>query len=66
MTDVQKMEIGRYREEIEEDVRKLVDKYLSIADWDIPENDEKRSIDYILFAIRENLEKIENEWRNKS
>ncbi|GEM_PF-478749 len=66
MTDVQKMEIGRYREEIEEDVRKLVDKYLSIADWDIPENDEKRSIDYILYTIRENLEKIENEWRNKS
>jgi hypothetical protein len=66
MSDMQKMEIGRYRREIDEDVRKLVDKYLSIADWDIPENDEKKSIDYILVAVRESLEAIEREWREKS
>ncbi|BAO44365.1 hypothetical protein [Thiolapillus brandeum] len=66
MTDVQKFEIARYRKEIDQDVRKLVDHYLSISDWDIPEVDEKKAIDYILIAIRESLDAIEKEWRDKS
>ena len=66
MTDVQKFEIARYRKEIDEDVRKLVDHYLSISDWDIPEVDEKKSIEYILMAIRESLDTIEKEWQEKS
>ncbi|WP_456448677.1 hypothetical protein [Thiolapillus sp.] len=66
MTDVQKFEIARYRKEIDEDVRKLVDHYLSISDWDIPEVDEKKSIDYILMAVRESLDTIEKEWQEKS
>jgi len=66
MTDVQKFEIARYRKEIDEDVRKLVDHYLSISDWDIPEVDEKKSIEYILMAVRESLDTIEKEWQEKS
>ncbi|WP_456406488.1 hypothetical protein [Thiolapillus sp.] len=66
MADIQKVEIARYRGELTEDVRKLVDKYLSISDWDIPEIDEQKTVSYILQAIREALDDIEREWETRS
>ncbi|WP_419592725.1 hypothetical protein, partial [Thiolapillus sp.] len=66
MTDIQKQEIERYRGELETDVRKLVDKYLSISDWDIPEIDEHKSIEYILQVVRSTLDDVENEWKKRS
>ncbi len=63
MTDIQELEIGRYRDELDEDVKKLVDKYLSIADWDIPENDEKRTVEIILRQIRKSLDDVAREWK---
>ena len=43
MTDIQELEIGRYYDELKDDVHDLVDKYLRIADWDIPDNDEEKN-----------------------
>ncbi|WP_457673667.1 hypothetical protein [Thiolapillus sp.] len=63
MTDIQELEIGRYRDKLDEDVKKLVDKYLSIADWDIPENDEKRTVEIILRQIRKSLDDVAREWK---
>lgn len=64
--DIQKQEIERYREELISDVEKLVDKYLSISEWDIPDIDEKKSIEYILQVARSALDDIENEWKKRS
>jgi len=66
MTDIQKQEIERYHKELESDVRKLVDKYLSISDWDIPEIDEQKSMEYILQAIRNTLDDVESDWKKRS
>jgi hypothetical protein len=62
MTDIQELEIGRYRDELDEDVRKLVDKYLRIADWDIPENNEKKTVEIILWQIRKSLDDTARKW----
>jgi hypothetical protein len=66
MTDMQKVEIERYRSELVEDTRKLVDKYLSISDWDIPEIDETKTVSYILQAIREALDEVEKDWKTRN
>ncbi len=63
MTDIQKMEIDRYRSEMVDNVQKLVDKYLQISDWDIPEIDEKKTMGYILQVFRETLDDIEKDWK---
>jgi len=61
MTDIQELEIGRYFSELKDDVRALVDKYLRIADWDIPDNDEDKTRKLILQAMRKALEEVEKE-----
>ena len=66
MTDIQKVEIERYRSELVEDTRKLVDKYLSISDWDIPEIDETKTVNYILQTIREALDDVEEDWKTRN
>jgi len=63
VTDIQKMEIDRYRSEMVDNVQKLVDKYLQISDWDIPEIDEKKTMGYILQVFRETLDDIEKDWK---
>ncbi|WP_456417446.1 hypothetical protein [Thiolapillus sp.] len=65
MTDLQKMEIERYRGEMVENIRELVDKYLSISNWDIPEIDEQKTMAYILQVFREALDDLEEEWKSK-
>ncbi len=61
MTDIQELELGRYRDELKEDLRNLVDKYLRIADWDIPDNDEEKTVHLIVGAIRRMLDQVEKE-----
>ena len=61
MTDIQELEIGRYRDELKEDLHNLVDKYLRIADWDIPDNDEEKTVRLIVGAIRRMLDQVEQE-----
>ncbi len=52
MTDMQQIEINRYHNEIIDDVKQLVEKYRKAMDWDIPENDDKKS-DLLIFAAIE-------------
>ncbi|HHH38671.1 MAG TPA: hypothetical protein ENK50_03735 [Sedimenticola sp.] len=59
MSDMQQIEINRYRKELEDDVRALVEKYRRAMDWDIPGNDDRKSDRLILAAIRQALEGVE-------
>lgn len=63
MTDIQELEIGRYYGELKDDVRNLVDRYLRIADWDIPDNDEEKTVRLIAAAIRKALDEVEEHWK---
>jgi hypothetical protein len=62
MTDIQELEIGRYYSELKDDVHGLVDKYLRIADWDIPDNDEEKTLKLIISAVRKALDDVEKNW----
>ncbi len=63
MTDIQELEIGRYYDELKDDVHALVDKYLRIADWDIPDNDESRTVELIVRAMNKALEEVAENWK---
>jgi hypothetical protein len=59
MTHVEDIEMEKRRRKLDHDVRQLVDKYLKIVEWDVPESDEPRARKLIIGEIREALTRIE-------
>lgn len=59
MAKIEQMELEAHREQLQADVRKLVDKYLAIAEWDVPDIDEPLAYRLIIGAIRLELEHVE-------
>ena len=63
MSQMHEIELRRYREEMLDDVRALIDKYRAAMEWDIPETDEREAEKAIFKAVREALERVEHELR---
>lgn len=59
MPKIEQIELEAHRAQLETDVKLLVDKYLAIAEWDVPGIDEPLANRLILAAIREALSGIE-------
>ena len=53
------MELEAHRERLDADVRRLVQKYLAIAEWDVPEIDEPLASRLIITAVRQALDRVE-------
>jgi hypothetical protein len=56
---LEQIELERHRGQIVADVRKLVDKYRAIFDWDVPEIDQAAADRLILREIAKALDEIE-------
>ncbi|SDX05800.1 hypothetical protein [Thiocapsa roseopersicina] len=61
MATIEEVEMGRYAQELEDDVRHLVRKYCRIMAWDIPDLDEKAARGLILAALRASVTRVESE-----
>jgi hypothetical protein len=61
MAGIAKVEIDRYREELQDDVQHLVKKYCRIMGWEVPELDETEARRLIFEALREALDRVEND-----
>ena len=59
MEKMERMDLERHRAQLTDDVKGLVDKYLSIIEWDVPEVDEVAADKLILDAVRDALDAIE-------
>jgi hypothetical protein len=59
MANLEQLELDALRAQLETDVRHLVDKYLAIAEWDVPGIDEPLANRLIIAAIRQELDRIE-------
>lgn len=59
MSEIQDVEITELHGKITHDVKKLVEKYRKIFDWDVPDNDEAQADRLILKEIRAVLDSIE-------
>lgn len=60
MPHLEQLELDAHREQLEADVKQLVDKYLAIAEWDVPEINEPLAITLIITAVRQALDRIEH------
>ncbi len=59
--DVQHKELEKMHNEIISDVRGIFEKNLTVFDWDIPENDDKKSASLILELMKKELAAIEED-----
>ena len=59
MKKMEQLELDAHRSEIVEDMRRLVEKYRTIFDWDIPEIDQHAADKLILAAMHTALDDIE-------
>ena len=59
MPKPEQLELEAHREQLVADVTRLVDKYLTIAEWDVPEIDEPLAIRLIITAVRQALDSVE-------
>lgn len=55
----QDKELAQIHDSIVDDVKALVDKYMSIVGWDVPENDEDTAKSKILHIIKDAIDEIE-------
>ncbi|MCF7984247.1 MAG: hypothetical protein K9L70_07575 [Thiohalocapsa sp.] len=59
MADLERVEIERYRAELEHDVQHLVKKYCRIMGWEVPEIDEQQARALIFQALKAALADVE-------
>jgi len=59
VAEIEQVELERQRNQLDADVRKLVEKYRAIFDWDVPDIDQNAADRLILAEIRKALENIE-------
>jgi hypothetical protein len=59
MAQAERLELEAHRAALEADVGQLVDKYLAIAEWDVPAIDEPLAIRLIVAAMRQALDRVE-------
>ena len=55
----QDKELAQIHDSIVDDVKSLVDKYMSIVSLDVPENNEDTAKSKILYIIKDAIEEIE-------
>lgn len=60
MPKIEEIELEAHRAQLEADVVDLVDKYLAIAEWDVPGIDEPLANRLIVAAIRRALDRVEH------
>jgi hypothetical protein len=61
MSEMEQVELTRYRREILEDMRHMLRKYCRIMEWDVPDIDEKAARRLIVQTLREALVEVEKE-----
>jgi hypothetical protein len=60
MAKIEQLELNVQREQLNADVKKMVEKYRSIFEWDVPDIDQALADRLIVAAIRQALDDIEN------
>lgn len=64
MRNIERLELEAHRAQLEADVKHLIDKFLAIAEWDVPGIDEPLANRLIIAAIRLALDKVEHALAN--
>ena len=57
----QEQEIDKMRSEIKKEVRLAFKANMKIFDWDIPENDDRKSAELIIAVMQESIDELKQE-----
>lgn len=57
---IENIEMNRQRKSLDNDVKKLVDKYIKHMDWDIPDINEAKARQLILDEIKLAISRLED------
>ncbi len=60
MAKIEQRELEGHREAIIADVKKLVEKYRRIFDWDVPDIDQSLADKLIVMEVRKALDELEH------
>jgi guanylate kinase len=60
MANHEAFELQKRRSQMDQDAEKLVDKYLKIFEWEIPESNEARAYEEIINELRQALNRLES------
>ena len=60
MAKIEQLELNAQRQQLNADVKRMVEKYRSIFEWDVPDIDQALAERLIVAAIRQALDDIEN------
>ncbi|MEA3491353.1 MAG: hypothetical protein U9R27_05580 [Campylobacterota bacterium] len=56
--DIQEREIAKMHDEITEEVQLVFKKNMKVFDWDIPENDDRKSAELILSVMQKAMDRL--------
>lgn len=56
---IEDIEMDKHRKSLDKDVEKLVDKYIKIMDWDIPDIDGDKARRLVLDEIKAAISRLE-------
>ena len=59
MQSMEEIEMNKRRKALDKDVASLLDKYLRVMEWNIPEADEAKARQLILDEIRQAISRLE-------
>ena len=60
MAKIEERELEAHRDEISADLKKLVEKYRAIFDWDVPDIDQTVADKLIVTEVRKALNELEH------
>jgi len=60
----QEQEIAKMKNEIKKEVRLAFKANMKIFDWDIPENDDRKSAELIIDVMQESMDELKQEIAN--
>ena len=58
MADVEAIEIARYRDELQQELSRVMGKYLRILEWDVPDADEAKARKLVLGEMHKAIERM--------
>lgn len=58
---IEDIEMDKRRKSLDKDVEKLMDKYIKIMDWDVPDIDAPKARQLILDDIKQAVSRLENQ-----
>jgi len=58
---IEDIEMGKHRKSLDKDVDKLVDKYIKIMDWDVPDIDGPKARKLVLDEIKLVISRLEGQ-----